>query len=45
MNYGFSWFDRTYLFSKRSINDIIKKFYFTKRIDWDSYISKSYILH
>lgn len=45
MNYGFSGFDRTYLFSKRSINDIIKKFYFTKRIDWDSYINKSYILH
>ena len=45
MNYGFDGFWRTKRLSIKWVNDLLKYIIPTKKIDWDSYIQKTYILH
>ena len=45
MNYGFNGFTRAKILSKRWVNDLLKFVTPTEKLDWDSYIQKTYILH
>lgn len=45
MNYGFDGFWRTKRLSIKWINDLLKYIIPTKRLDWNSYIQKTYVLH
>lgn len=45
MNYGFDKFSRVKRLSLKWVNDLLKLIIPTKRLDWESYIQKTYILH